>query len=193
MSKIKSALEIALEKTQDVKITDQELMEKKIKEVSMETASQFLKDNKFDMANALKNIDKKYYRLALDTIQDIFLKNIILPVTDLQKNNLELVFSGLSVIKKNTNKLNKVFSELDQLFQQYKQQKESVLEQLKKQMGPMIQQTQKQIAEQMGTNVVIDPIQHPEFQKQFKNYMNQINGQFTEYLNKIKDLIRSID
>lgn len=193
MPKIKSALEIALEKTQEVKISDQELLEKKIKNTSLEIASQFLKDSEYDMAKSLKAIDKKYYRLAVDTIQDVLLKNIILPVTDLQKNDLDKIFSGLNIIKKNTNKLNKIFSELDQLFQQYKQQKETLLEQLKRQMEPVIQQTQKQIAEQMGTNVVIDPLQHPEFQKQYKNYLNQINGQFTEYLNKIKDIIRSVD
>ena len=191
MGKIKSALELALEKTADLKV-DKEAVKKNnlIREGKISASSFLEKPDESDLPERLKHYkgdEKDWFRTgALET----FLANMTLPQVEADLEKLETLSRAVVIVtgdKKNTSEL---FNQLKQLFQQFLSNMDQLEEGLKQQYQPQLRQKEMQLKQQTGQEVHLTADSDPDFLKLLSEQFGRMEQQYNEVLKQAKDELR---
>lgn len=205
MEEIKSALEIALEKTKNISVSKEEIEKDIALEQGIKLAAEYLRNPKFDLSAELTEIKEKlqitHYRLQIQGAEEVFLKNIILPENkDRKKENLRAM-EGLFILKKEKDRLRNLFAQIDQFFDDYIQQRKQVHEHLRKKYESFLKQTEemKNLEEQLknqGIKFKIAVEQNPQFQQEWRALLSQIDHDYGQHLETVKkelEKLKNID
>ncbi len=181
MAKIKSALEIALERSTDIDVDLNKIKEKELIKKGKALVGTYLNDlNKKpkDVLNKLKKYKDNDYNLVKKGIVDTIINNIKLPrdkVFDTYFNHISNLFISLADDKEQATT---GFENINKLFLSYNESKEQLLEKIKEQFAPMNQ----------NPNIPLE--QNPEFMKILENNFNSLNDQAQEMLNNFIEQIK---
>jgi hypothetical protein len=193
MGEIKSALEIAMEKVNQMEEpTEEEKLQWKYVPEGEKLAGRYLKE-KVNLLAELNNNDEGVRKYIIDGASGILARNISLPINDYVKKNNKKAMDGLKVIKHDKVAVENVFSKIRYLFNHYEeqgeQQKKQAYESLKADLGQKIQQAlQQQMSPMMGATIDVE--KHPQFQQEWRKIQQQIDGQYINHLNEyIRELI----
>jgi hypothetical protein len=85
-----------------------------------------------------------------------------------------------------------MLGQLEGFFSQYLENQEDLIERMKQQFAPHLQQKQAQLQQQYGPNFTLRPEQDPEFMKLLDKQLGQLDEQYTNILNQVKDQIKQI-
>ncbi|MBI9102044.1 MAG: hypothetical protein JEY99_06500 [Spirochaetales bacterium] len=194
MAEIKSALELALEKTEGVKSDKEGVKRKGLNEKGKKMASQFLNDHKDGkkLKKALGTVPKEDKKEVLKGVYQVLKANLTLPREDDFSEDLEVLKTGFTVITDNGNQLNVLFEQLEQFFTQFTQSKEQLYEGLKGQLTPLAQQKSQQISQQRGVQIDLHPEDLPEFGQALQENMAKLTDQFQQALNNVRAELDSI-
>lgn len=193
MAKIKSAWEIAMERTENLDIDPVKLKNDVLIKKGKQLAGKFLNDityHESELKSELKKMNDEDKNLVLEGIKSIILINIALPNNDLyQDKNARLKELAL-LIKKNDNTMaSEAIAQLDTFYKQYFDNQDDLVEQLKKQFEPQLQQKSSQLSKQYGQEVHLSAEQDPEIMKIIQQQVKKLQDQYTQTLNTFKEQI----
>lgn len=194
MAKIRSALEIALEKTEGVKEDPEKIRQQKLTETGKRLFSTFFFEGQKDAEEVKADIDatdEHDRSMVLSGFISTLLSNINLPKNDLYVEEMGKVKKAAEVITISPDELTELFQQLDRFFQQYLQQKEQLSEQLKSQYMPKLREKQQKLAQQFGSAIELTPEQDPEFMELLGKHEQQMDEQYQEVLDQIKEQIKT--
>jgi len=195
MAKIRSALEIALEKTESVKEDPEKIRQQRLEERGKRLFSSYFFEGQKDTDDIAEKISSESDEdrpLVLRGYISTLLSNINLPKNELYVEELGWVKKAAEIVAVNTDELQEQFVQLDRFFQQYLQQKEQLKEALESRYAPKLQEKQQKLAQQFGQTVELTPEQDPEFMELLGRNVQQMDQQYQGVLEEIKDKIRSL-
>ncbi|MBN1798613.1 MAG: hypothetical protein JW822_08540 [Spirochaetales bacterium] len=193
MDKIKSAWEIALEKTKNVKADRESLKEREYLEQGKKIISAHLDNPKQgDVNSSLKKIAKNYQGLAKKGMVETLLSNLTLPLTDFTSQRNTLVQQTFSLLFPDSQEVAAIFAQLEQFFNRFAEDRKSIQEQIKTQYMPKLQQKAEAIARQLGTEVELDPFADPEFNAILKKSLAQFDERYNAVLRQAKDELQRL-
>jgi hypothetical protein len=196
MGDIKSAREIAMEKINKLgEPTEEELLEWKYLPEGEKLAARYLK-NEAQLTVELNKYEKKAARYLSKGISNILIKNIMLPNSDITKKNNKLAIDGIKVVKNNKAQAEEILNQIKQVFNHYGEQGEKQIKQayaaLKADFGAKIEQALRQQGGTMS-GVRIDVEKQPQFLEEWRKIKNQLEGQYIQVLNELKQALQELD
>jgi hypothetical protein len=187
MTFIKSALEIALEKTGGIKGDKSALAAAEGKEEGKKLASAFFQDPGMDLAGAIKNIPGDRLSAVKEGFFQIILANLVLPRDGEDIKKLDPVIAALEILTGEKGRCKSVKSQLVQFFRQWLESKKQLEGTLRRQFDPLLKQKEAQIARQLGRSVRLDPRTDPDYMKAYNKNMGSLESQYVEALARAKE------
>lgn len=192
MGKIKSALELAMEKTADLKVDRTAVRKNTLTREGKVSASSFLDNPKKsdikDRLNHYKGEEQNWFRSgAVETI----LANLTLPQIEADLVKLDLLSEALITLKSDKKQVNGIFGQLKQLFQQFLSNMDQLEEGLKQQYEPQLKQKEMQLREQTGQDIHLTADSDPDFMKLLSEQYSRMEQQYNEVLKQAKDEIKT--
>jgi len=189
---IKSALEIALEKSKNIKISEKDIERENCIEAGKKIAGQYLTQKNYDLINALKSYKRESKKYVLESIESVFLSNIVLPRNKETKKDIRKVLEGIVAIKEDKQTVSYICGEIEQFLDSYIKTIEEYYRQLKKEFQRQFETARKEMESQLGMKVKIDVESNPEFQKQFREIVSQVDSQYRNLLDEYKQRLKSV-
>ena len=202
MAMIKSALEIALERSKDIKIDEAALEANALRVEGKKAAGRYLDDPEFGgLADKLSQYAKGKRASVRQGMFEVLASQIQLPTNDASAAKLDILAAGFSALASNTGagllggvgaastdkRVQALFQQLADFFKQYLDDMKNVEQAIRKQWGPKIREKERQMAARMGQDVRIDPMSDPEFAAFYKQNVSAARAQYQAALDKAKD------
>lgn len=120
MAEIKSAIELAMEKTKSLHLSPEEL--EKLKEEEMQAKARSLANRFLEVDFHFKEVEKELLKLALDQREPLekLMRQYLSEAIQLDRDNA-LIFQGIETLQKESNSVNR---KIQQLIKDYREQKE---------------------------------------------------------------------
>ncbi len=191
MGKIKSALELAMEKTADLKTDKSAVKKKEISREGKVSLSLYLenpgKSEITDKIKFYKGEELDWFRSgALETI----LANLTLPRLKADLEKLVPLEGALSLVSGKKKDSSAMFDQIRQLFSQYLSNLDQLEESLKQQYEPQLRQKEMQLKQQTGQDIRLSPEQDPEFMDLLAKQLSRMDQQYNGVLKQAKEQIR---
>ena len=177
MGKIKSALEIALERTESVKSDKGSIGQFEAKQKGKKLANEFLGDT-------VKSLEEKIKKAAADEqaslkqgMFDVLISQIILPMAKDDLKRIEKAMQGLNTIISGK-RFGEIAKQLAQLLSQYLNEAAQYEEAVKRQYAPKLRHKEEELSRRFGRPVKLDPFQDPEFVAFFNQNMNALKANY---------------
>ena len=194
MAQIKSALEIALARTENVASDKEGLRLKELEEKGKKIASVYLNDHQDAKKlkteiSAFSGEDKKIILKAARTVLD---SNFTLPAYDDFSIHLKILEEGYTALSGDPNQMATFFKEVAGFFKQYTDAKNQLAEALKARLEQVAKTKSQQVAAQTGMQMEIPPESLPEYAKAYRENLAKISEQYKEALDQVKEGLREI-
>ncbi len=189
MAFIKSALEIALERTEGLKGDTRGLRIKELQNKGRKAASNFLFSTSTtakNLADTLQEVPKPDRNHFKEGMKKAFFLNLTLPKTDDFGEFLDHLAEGLQILSKDKKKIVLFMEQLKSFFNQYRDNKTQLLEAVKQQYAPRLRQKEQELAQRTGQEIHLAPEQDPEFMDFLRQNVAKLDSQFSESLDQIK-------
>jgi len=209
MARIKSALEIALERTESVAGDPEKIRNSELIKTGKRLMGTFL----FEHDSTVESLEKKLNAipkadraLVRKHMIETLMLNISLPQDELYVMALGKLKSASELLAPDTetneevaeetvpesNPVTQLFIQLDQLYLQYLQSREQLLEMAKQQYAPHLKQKEEQMSRQMGKPVNLQPEQDPDFIKFLEANYQKLEENFQEAVQGLRDQLRTL-
>jgi plasmid replication initiation protein len=193
MSKIKSALELAMEKTEGIQVDQAELSRKRLEKAGREIYVSLQNAEAPKRPDLLKqrlegyeDHEKKALRQSIleGTLSQISLARATYPeaLDPGTQDILGLLFAM---------DISPITSQLGEMFTAYKGEIENLQSQLRSQMASRMGPKLKALAEQTGQSPESLVEQDPEYQRAFSHHLGQLKDHYQNSLSQLKDYLRS--
>lgn len=195
MAYIKSALEIALERTKDVKSDPNTIKSGNLVKEGQKFASEYLFNgdvDKTDLAQKIKSLSHDNKDFFLEGLKKTFLGNILLPKTDNYEDLADKIMEGFSYFTTNKKNTAAMIKQIKQFFSQYIESRNQMIEAVKQQYAPRLMQKQQELAKQYGHEVELSPDQDPEFIELLKSNLLKLENQYNGSLLTAKEELEKI-
>jgi hypothetical protein len=187
MGRIKSALEIALERTESVKGDKGSINQFEAKQRGKRLANEFLASpGKFDLEGAVKKTPKDELGSLKEGVYELLLSQIGLPAVPEDMARLEAVGRGLGVVI-GDNRFNSLYRQLCQALSRYLDESAQYEEAIKRQYAPKLRQKEEELARRMGREVRIDPFQDPEFIAFYNQNINALKANYEGAVAQVRE------
>jgi predicted component of type VI protein secretion system len=186
MGRIKSALEIALEKTESVKSDKNSINQFKAKQQGKKIANDFLSGELHSLEQEIKKSSKEEVESLKQGIFEALITQITLPLDEEDLKRVETAGQGLHTIINNP-KFNTLLKQLSQALSQYLKESVQYEEAIMRQYAPKLRQKEEELSRRMGRPVKIDPFQDPEFAAFFNQNMNALKTNYQAALNQVRE------
>jgi len=195
MGQIKTALEIALERTEEVKGDKTSIGRFEAKQQGKKIANAFLA-GELDITEELKKAPSTDRESLKQGIFSVLVTQITLPSTREGENSssdpfkkMEKLGKGFAAVIK-TNEFSAMFKQLMQLFSQYLQEASQYEHMLKQQYAPKLRQKEEELSRRLGRDIHIDISQDPEFTAFYNQHMSALKGNYESIVEKAKEEAR---
>ena len=195
MAFIKSALEIALERTKDVKSDPNTIKSDNLVKEGQKLASDYLNNTDGDLTDLekkIKNLSDDNKKFFIEGLKKTFLSNLRLPKTNNYEDLLNKIMEGFSLFTANKKDATIMVEQIKQFFSQYLENRSQLIEAIKQQYAPRLMQKQKEMAERYGQEVTLTPDQDPEFIELLKSNLSKLETQYGESLSKVKEELEKL-
>ena len=197
MSKIKSALELALEKTADVEVDKEAVRKDEFIRRGKSLAGKYLSGSEsIDLAGELAALKDEEQAWVKEGMLDTLLANLTLPRYETDMARLPVIAEGLKSLGAHrgadAKNLEYMLGQYSELFKQYLGNLDQLEEQLKAQWEPRLRQKEQQLRQQTGRDVKLTPDQDPEFTKVLAEELSRMDAQYGEVLTQGRTEIRKL-
>ena len=195
MGVIKTALEIAFEKTENVKSDRSSIDLFEAKQQGKKIANAFLAGEDEmtiqKMTDEIKNAPSSQRESLKQGIFSVLVSQIALPAGKEDEKRLEAVGKGLEAIIKNSG-FSAMYKQLTQLFSQYLQEMAHYDQAIRQQYAPKLRQKEEELSRRLGREVRIDPLQDPEFIAFYNQHMTALKGNYEAVIEQAKEEARRL-
>ena len=195
MAFIKSALEIAKERTKDVKSDPNTIKSDNLVKEGQKIASDYIYNtdiDKTDLEKKIKSFSDDNEKFFISGLKKTFLSNIRLPKTDNFEDHLDKITEGFSLFTADKKNSTIMIEQIKQFYTQYLENRSQLIEALKQQYAPRLMQKQQELAKQYGQEVTLSPDQDPEFMELLKSNLLKMETQYSDSLSKAKEELDKI-
>ncbi len=191
MGEIKSALEIALERTNSVKSDKTLIIKQNAEEEGKKLGARFLSDTEPIDTDTLKGIIKKTGSEELPFlkkgISKILLSYLKLPVDGIESGTLNKIREGLILLSDKKKEITYIFSQIEAFFSQYIQNRQDLTESLKHQFSSRLHEKEELLKEQLGKDVHIRMEDDREYQEHLHKAVSRLKEQYSQAFAKVKE------
>ncbi len=192
MSEIKSALELALERTADVESDKSSLEAHESRQAGMKLAGKFLDDPSIDVNGEIKKADRPQRSAIKEGFFQVMMSHLALPNQESDLTRLQTVQSGINSVVRDTRMVDGLMDQVIQYLNQYLDTKNQLTERLREQFEPRLRQKEQQIAAQTGRPVRLEPENDPDFAQALTQNMQQLQAQYGQVIDQAKDQLESL-
>ncbi|ORC37793.1 hypothetical protein B4O97_01970 [Marispirochaeta aestuarii] len=191
---IKSALEIALERTKGIEVDKKSLAAHDKTEEGKRLTGKFLAGDlsSKELSAALTEAKNEEAEWLREGSFSVLAANLTLPQDESYKERLERVREGLVAVTGQKKQVSYLFEQVEQFFEQYLENQEQLIQALEKQFAPRLRQREQEMERQFGQRVSLNPAQDPEFSKMLKQHLGKLEAQYSEALKQAKDQLRAL-
>jgi len=201
MAVIKSALELALEKTRNLQIDEAVQKANEAKLEGRRAAGRFLEaPDSVDFKAIFDTIDAAQRQTFLGAAFEVFTAQIQLPsISTVETAKLESVgkaivaLCGLSYkftsereTKLAQQQARSLFQQIIQFLGQYSEEMKRVEQAIRNQWAPKLREKERQLAAQLGQSVRIDPMSDPEFAEFYRKNIDAMRKNYSGALEEAK-------
>ncbi len=190
MGIIKTALEIALEKTEDVKSGRSNIDQYEAKQRGKKLANAFLAGEK-DLTEEIKNTPSEQQGSLKQGVFDVLISQINMPAVKEDEKRIELAGKGLQTII-NNKQFNILFQQFMQILSRYLQETSQYEQAIRQQYAPKLRHKEEELTRRLGREVHIDPLQDPEFIAFYNQHINALKGNYEPVVKQVKEEARSL-
>jgi len=191
MGKIKSALEIALERTESVVSDKNSIGQFEAKQKGKRLANEFLIGTTKPLEEELKKASGDELISLKQGIFDILISQVTLPTTEEELKRVEAAGQGLHIVIGGKH-FGEIVKKMVQILQQYLEEAAHYEEAIKKQYAPKLRQKEEEISRRLGRHVKLDPSQDSEFVAFFNQHMNALKANYEETINEVREEARRL-
>ena len=185
MGRIKSALEIALEKTESVKGDMTRVNQYETRQKGKLLANEFLNEGKKSLEDEIKKYSKDEQASFKQGIFDVLITQLSVPNTEDDLVRVENAAKGIQVVV-NDHRFNGKVKQLSQILRQYMNDAAQYEEAVKRQFAPKLRQKEEEISRRLGREVKLDPFQDPEFITFYNKNMNILKENYQTGIDQLK-------
>lgn len=194
MSKIRSAWEIALEKTENIEVDRDRLRREENIRKARSLAGSFLNG---DEQMTASDLEKQYAEIedqsaAREGIKLSLMQNITLSAEEDVTNRYEKLLALASLISKGNAGVMDLMNQIISFLRQYPQHRKQLVEQLKQHFAPMLEQKAAQLKEKYGQEVPLSAENDPEFLKIAQQNLEQLAKQYEDTLKDAKEKLEAV-
>jgi len=199
MAMIKSALELALERTKNLEVDEVAIEAHRIKTEGRRAAGKFLDDpENTDLRKAIQGIDSRNREAFRRSIFDVLIAQIQLPGSYFDAEKLTLVGAGLSALAAvapvkggvaGAGAEKKIISMVQQIASfivKYQEEVKRVEQAIRSQWAPKLKEKERQMAARMGQDIRLDPMADPEFAAFYKQNVENLKANYSDALERAK-------
>jgi hypothetical protein len=192
MGRIKSALEIAMERTENVKGNKASIGLFDAKQRGKRLVNQYL-------AGEISSIEKEFKRAASKEEQhalkegcfEVLVTQITLPSLPEDLKRLEAVGNGLSAVVENQ-RFSGLYQQFLKAVSQYLQEAARYEEAIKQQYAPKLRQKEDELARRFGRQIKLDPFQDPEFVAFYNQNINALKANYEAFIEEMRQQAREL-
>jgi len=185
MGEIKTALEIALERTDKIKSDKTGIDQFEVKKRGKKLANAFLEGD-VDLASEIKKTPAQDRESLKQGIFDVLVAQIALPSAKEDEKKIEKLGKGLSAVIKNGEFI-EMYRQLTMLFAQYLQEASQFEQMVKQQYAPKLCQKEEELSRRFGREVHIDPFQDPEFIAFYNQQMTALKNNYEPVIEQARE------
>jgi hypothetical protein len=189
MGKIKSALEIALERTESVKSDRDSIGQFEAKQQGKKAANEFLEDPSRSLEEVLKRAPKEQRESLRQGIFEVLASQITLPLNKDDEKRLQTVGKGLGVVISDT-RFSARYKQFLQILSRYLDEAEQYEKAILNQYEPKLHQKEEELTRRYGRQVRLDPFQDPEFAAFYNQNMNALKGNYQAAVEQVGEEAR---
>ena len=186
MGRIKSALEIALERTESVKSDKTGISRNEAKRQGMRLANDFLANNNINLEDEIKKCQKDLRESLKQGMFDVFLPQITLPATAEDLPRIEAVGKGLCLLL-NSGRFSEMYKQFIQVVSGYLDEAARFDQAIRQQYAPKLRQKEEELSRRMGREVRLDPFQDPEFVGFYNQNINALKANYQAAADQVKE------
>jgi hypothetical protein len=186
MGRIKSALEIALEKTESVRSDKDSIREFETRQRGKRLANEFLEEPGKSLEAEIKKAPKEEQDSLKQGMFDVLLTQITLPLTPEDQKRIETAGQGLLAVIGGS-RFGAVLKQFSQVLNQYLEETAQYQEAIKRQYAPKLRQKEEELSRRLGRQVQIDPFQDPEFIAFYNQNMNQLKAGYQAAADQVRE------
>jgi len=186
MGRIKSALEIALERTEAVKTDKASIGLFEAKQQGKRLANAFLADPSKNLEDELKQYPQDQLGNLKQGIFEVLAPQITLPTTPDDLPRIEAVGKGLQLLMRNA-RFAAMYKQLIQVLSQYLGEAAHFEQAIRQQYAPKLRQKEEELSRRMGREVRLDPFQDPEFAAFFNQNLNALKANYQAAIDQVRN------
>jgi len=186
MGKIKSALEIALERTEAVKSNKESIGQFETKQNGKKIANGFLEGTVKSLDEEIKKITNDEQASFRQGLFDVFISQITLPVVKEDIKRIEAASQGLCTVIVDKH-FTEIAKQLRQILPRYLDEAAQYEQAIKRQYAPKLRQKEEELSRRLGRPVKLDPFQDPEFVAFFNQNMNTLRQNYQAAVDQVKE------
>jgi hypothetical protein len=186
MGKIKSALEIAMERTESVAGDKSSIGQFEAKQKGKKLANGYLEGSVKSLEDEIKKLSGEEQASLKQGVFDILISQITLPVVKDDMNRIEAAGKGLSAVI-GGKRFADIAKQMVGVLNQYLNEAEQYEEAVKRQYAPKLRQKEEEISRRIGRHVKLDPFQDPEFVAFFNQNMNALKTNYEGAIAQIRE------
>jgi hypothetical protein len=195
MGEIKSAFERAMERVEKLeKPSEEEVLKWKYVPEGQKLAAEYLREGGSLIAE-LGKCQEKAKHFVIKGAEEIFLRNIGLPVNDVVRKNNKRAMEGIKAIKTDKGAIENVYSKMRRIFAHYEnegeQQRRQAYDGLRQDFQTRIEQAMRQQGG-LPPGATVEPENHPQFQEEWHHFLAQLDSQYLKLLDEYKQEIARI-
>ena len=196
MTEIKSALELALERTKGIQGDKKTIQSNDLKNDGKRLASAYLAttNSTDEKAVALKikamsGDEKAWFK---EGFFSVMVANLTLPSAEGFEAQAKQLEAGLTIVIKDRKQVSYIFQQVSQFFTQYLQSRDQLEEAVKQQYEPKLRQKEQQLEQQMGSKVKLTHEQDQEYLSMLAKNYSQLEEQYNQALLQVKEQLKQI-
>jgi hypothetical protein len=188
MGVIKTALEIALEKTEKVKSDKSSINLYEARQKGVKIANTYLCGD-VDIAGELKKAGASNRESVKQGIFDTLVTHITLPDGEEDGIKLDKLGKGLSAVIKSGG-FSAMYKQFLQIISQYLKESASYRQMIEQQYLPKLRKKEEELSQRLGREVRIDIQQDPEYIAFYNQHMNALKGNYESVAEQAREETR---
>jgi hypothetical protein len=186
MGRIKSALEIALERTESVKTDKSSIDQFEARQQGKRLANAYLADTSKNLEDEMKKLPKDQWESLKQGIFDVFSPQITLPLTAEDLPRIEAVGQGLHFLI-NDGRFTAMYKQFVQLLSRYLDEAAQYDQMIRQQYAPKLRQKEEELSRRLGREVRLDPFQDPEFVAFYNQNLNALKANYQTAVDQVRE------
>ncbi|MCL1815800.1 MAG: hypothetical protein FWG27_08300 [Treponema sp.] len=191
MGRIKSALEIAMEKTEAVKGDKTSIGLFEAKQRGKRLANQYLTGEILSLESEFNKAGTEEQQSLKQGCFEVFATQITLPAVQEDLKRIEAAGKGLAAIIGDRN-FPMLYQQYMEAVSQYLKETAQYEETIKRQYAPKLRQKEEELARRLGRQVKLDPFQDPEFIAFYNQHINALKANYEPLIEEVRQQAREM-